>query len=159
LTFTKVASDRGSFDREVRAYHELQATGLVPRLVRADAARLQLETEHVGRALAPDRDGLGDPLPREQWPALGAVFGAIEQLHALGWRHGDATCKNVCVDDAGRVRLIDLETTTPITELPPPGRRVGWHDGSVDDDFRVFAFHAWPPSVAGLDQALAMTDM
>lgn len=104
----KKYANRKALDIELRAYERLRGATIAPRLLAEDKSNCMLAFQHVGpnvgmlRVRAPE-------LYRRTLPRLQAQLdAAIECLwQTYGIVHDDVRPRNLCVDDAGVLRVID----------------------------------------------------
>jgi len=111
--YLRLGAGRSRPYREYRLLEWMHGEGLsVPRPVAARYApsgliyRAQLITERI-----PDALPLADRLQKaalapEIWHSVGAT---VRQMHGLGVDHVDLNCRNILLDEASRVWLIDFD--------------------------------------------------
>jgi serine/threonine protein kinase len=102
-----VSSRRKRAAREARILRREELSQLVPQL-------FEVESLLEGRALGLLMEDCGAPLADEDQDAafecVVQAARALQQLHGLGWTHGDVKPSNLCWNrTAGRARFIDWE--------------------------------------------------
>ena len=100
--------DTDALDVELRAYVRLGGAGIAPQLLAEDRPHCMLAFEHVGRSVEVLRTGEPE-LYRRALPRLQSQFAAAVKClwRTYGIVHDDLYPQNLCVDDAGVLRVID----------------------------------------------------
>lgn len=123
----------------LRHPHIVKAHGLVD-----DGVSIALLTEWLDGG---DLTGLAGLAPRHWLGAARGALLALAHLHERGIVHGDVKARNLLLDAAGRVRLIDFGSARPVGQPSRPAGSTPAHRRatipgtvtSADDDVYAFA--------------------